>query len=272
MMAKYMQVVWLYLIGLIVILIGVYTLITNPGPVSFVVMLVGLAVAAIGAAHGRKMRMMGQFDMDQMMKDGGLVEEGEENPEAQDVPEQEEGGPPEEAGEEPRQVPQMGGGFKKFLGSFRKTHEEPLSEEQVLQLEIEDIKDGKIVPTEADIIEFICPVCSAANEERNYFCFKCGNKLRRKTPEEDQEGRTHLKVDPGAISIRDDQRVAKVVMCPECNTANKIRNKYCWSCGKKIKSDTLVEKKEKSEKAIEASPKKKPKVGKPAKKEKQFKK
>jgi uncharacterized membrane protein YvbJ len=93
------------------------------------------------------------------------------------------------------------------------------------------------VPTEADIIEFVCPRCGAANEERNYFCFKCGNRLRRKTPSEDEAG-THLKVDPGTIEIVENQRVAKVVICPKCNVPNKVGDKFCWSCGKKIKSDS----------------------------------
>ncbi|UCD02850.1 MAG: zinc ribbon domain-containing protein [Candidatus Aenigmatarchaeota archaeon] len=248
MMPKYMQVVWLYLIGLLIIIVGIIMLVNSPGPMSFVVMLVGLAVAAIGAAHGRKMRMTGQFDMDQM-KEEGPPEGVDEKPQPEDFPQEEEA-PPEEEPEEPKQVPSMGGGFRRFLASFRRRQDEPLSEEEIMQLEIDDIKEGKIVPTEADIIEFMCPVCSAANEERNYFCFKCGNKLRRKTPEEDGEGRTHLKVEPGSIEIVNEQRVAKVIMCPDCNTPNKVRNKFCWSCGKKIRSDALEEKRAKSEKAI----------------------
>lgn len=252
-MAKYMQVVWLYLIGLAVILVGVYTLITSPGPMTFIMMLVGLAVAAIGAAHGRKIRMQGQFDMDQTMRDDDLEPEGAEKPEQGEAEEKEEA-PPAEEPEEPEKAPS--GGFRGLIGSFMRRPNEPLSDEEIVQLEIEDIKEGKIVPTEADVIEFVCPVCSAENEERNYYCFTCGNKLRRKTPEEDDAGKTHLKVEPGSIEIVDEQRVAKVVMCPECNIPNKVRNKFCWSCGKKIKSETLEDKKIQSEKAIEPPEKK----------------
>jgi ribosomal protein L40E len=280
MMAKYMQVVWLYLIGLVIIIIGVVTLVNNPGPTSFVIMLVGLFIAAIGAAHGRKLRMTGQLDIDGMMQEKGFEGEDVEKPDPEDLKAQEgevpaeEEIPPEDIEEEPREMPSRGGGFGKFLSSFGRPKDEPLSQEEILQLEVQDIKDGKIVPTEADIIEFVCPVCDAANEERNYFCFKCGNRLRRKTPEEDTEGKTHLKVEPGSIEILDEQRVAKVVMCPACNAPNKVRDKFCWSCGKKIKAEILEEIKEKSEKAIAPQPKKraKPKPTKGTKADKQFKK
>ncbi len=59
MMSKYLQVVWLYVIGIMIIFVGVYLLMLNSGPGSFIVMLVGLGVAAMGSAHGRKMRISG---------------------------------------------------------------------------------------------------------------------------------------------------------------------------------------------------------------------
>ncbi len=237
MMSKYMQVVWLYLIGLLIIFVGIFTLISSPGPSSFVIMLVGLTVAALGAAHGRRMRMMGQFDIEQIMREKGLVEEPEK-PKPEDFPQQEGAGEVPEGRSQAAAVA-MSTRLRELMMSFKKRPpQEPLSQEEIVQLEMSDIKEGKIVPTEADIIEFVCPMCGAANEERNYFCFKCGNRLRKKTPEEDQAGRTHLKVEPGSIELVENQRIAKLVICPKCNVPNRVGDKFCWSCGKKIRSES----------------------------------
>jgi ribosomal protein L40E len=243
MMSKYMQVVWLYLIGLLIIFVGIFTLVSSPGPTSFIIMLVGLAVAALGAAHGRRMRMMGQLDIDQIMHEKGLMEEKPEKPKPEDFPQQEGAGEAPE-GQGQAAAVTMSTRLRELMMSFkRRPPEEPLSQEEIMQLEMSDIKEGKIVPTEADIIEFVCPMCGAANEERNYFCFKCGNRLRRKTPREDETGRTHLKVEPGSIELVENQRVAKVVICPKCNVPNKVGDKFCWRCGKKIKSESKEVKK-----------------------------
>jgi ribosomal protein L40E len=237
MMAKYMQVIWLYVIGLLIIFVGIFTLVSNPGPASFIIMLVGLGVAAMGAAHGRRMRMMGQLDIEQIMREKGFRTDKDEKPKPEDFrqeDEEKEGAPPEE--EQPAEA--APGRFRALMEAFRRRpSEEPLTQEEIMQLEMGDIKEGHIVPTEADIIEFVCPRCGAANEERNYFCFKCGNRLRRKIPGED-DGGTHLKVEPGSIDIVENQRVAKVVICPKCNAPNKVGDKFCWRCGKKIKSDS----------------------------------
>ncbi len=239
MMSKYMQVVWLYLIGLAIIFVGIFTLISSPGPTSFIIMLVGLGIAAMGAAHGRRMRMMGQLDIEQIMKEKGLQQEADEKPEPGDFPREEKAEEGDESPEEGEPAgDEAGGRFGSFMQMFRRRPpEEPLTQEEIMHLEMGDMQEGRIVPTEADIIEFVCPRCGAANEERNYFCFKCGNRLRRKTPGED-DGGTHLKVEPGSIELVENQRVAKVVICPKCNVPNKVGDKFCWSCGKKIKSES----------------------------------
>ncbi len=249
MMTKYMQVVWLYVIGLIIIFVGIYTLMTSPGPTSFIIMLVGLGIAAMGAAHGRRMRMMGQLDIEQIMKEKGFQPEETEKPNTDDF-EKEGEKPPGEAQQRAAAMAEMGTKIRGLMQSFkRRPADEPMSQEEILQLEIDDIKDGKIVPTEADIIEFVCPKCGAENEERNYFCFKCGNRLRKKTPGEDDTG-THLKVEPGTIEIVEDQRVAKVVICPKCNVPNKVGDKFCWRCGKKIRSESKEAKKIEMEESL----------------------
>ncbi|MCK4829330.1 zinc ribbon domain-containing protein, partial [bacterium] len=167
------------------------------------------------------------------MQDKGPEPGITEKPEPEDFQEEQQVPP-----EEQQKSAVMGTKLRDIIQSFRRrSPEEPLSQEEIMQLEMGDIKEGKIVPTEADIIECICPKCGAANEERNYFCFKCGNRLRRKAPKEDDTG-THLKVEPSTIEIVEDQRVAKIVICPKCNVPNKVGDKFCWSCGKKIKSDS----------------------------------
>jgi len=252
MMTKYMQVVWLYVIGLSIIFIGIYSLMTSPGPASFVIMLVGLGIAAIGAAHGRRMRTMGGFDMQQMMRDKGF---GPEKPKqaAQEPHEAEEAAPEEEKGNEapkagdfaPRPESALSKKISGITSIFsRGPQQEPLTQDDIMRMEMEDIKEGRIVPAEADVIMLVCPKCGAENESQNLFCYKCGTRLRRLTPGEKETGRISLKIDPGAITVVDDHRVAKVVICPKCNAANKVGDKFCWNCGKKLRSDSRESKEE----------------------------
>src|SRR4030042_6866530 len=149
MMSKYMQVVWLYIIGLLIIFIGIFTLMSSPGPASFVIMLVGLAIAALGAAHGRRMRMMGQFDIEQIMRGKGLVPDEREKPKRRESRQAEEVEPVEGGGQ--AAAPAMSAKFRELMTSFkRKPQQEQMSSEDIEQQEMSDIKEGKIVPAEAD--------------------------------------------------------------------------------------------------------------------------
>ena len=270
MMSKYLQVVWLYVTGLVVILLGVYLLILESGPSSFIVMLVGLSIAAIGSAHGRKMRQVGSFDIEDFMKEGGeplppgtqpVEQQAPEQP-AEPVQQMPSPAPPEQpveqqeapeqeplkgvAGPEPEQQPQpeepkKGG----ILGIFTKEPGqagEHLAPNDVMELELEDIKSGKLVPTEADVIELVCPKCGAENNEKNFFCFSCGMKLRRKPDKDAKVQEPDIRVEPGSISVVGEQRVAKVIVCPKCNAANKESDKFCFNCGKKLRSDKAMKK------------------------------
>ena len=257
MMSKYLQVIWLYIIGLIVILIGVYMLVNNPGPASFVVMLVGLGVAAVGSAHGRKMRQMGQFGIEDLMREGAPQEpvaggeqegEPEEQPPAQEgqpVPEQPEAqaieeGPQEGPVQQEEEAPKRGG----IMGIFRRGPSMPkMRPDDIVNIELEDIRSGKLVPTEADVIELVCPKCNAENDEKNFYCYGCGNKLRRK-PSKDSKVKEGIPIEPGSIAVVGDQRIAKVVICPKCNAANKQTDKFCFNCGKKLRADRGKKKEE----------------------------
>ncbi|MCD6496361.1 MAG: zinc ribbon domain-containing protein [Candidatus Aenigmarchaeota archaeon] len=261
MMSKYMQVVWLYVIGIVIIFVGLYMLMVNSGPSSFIVMLMGLAIAAMGAAHGRRMRMMGQLDFEQLMKERGFEPE---KPKESGKPPQSEGEkgaevPKPEDFEEENQEPKprteglLGG----ILGALKRPPAEgPLTQDEVLHLEMEDIKEGRIVPTEADVIKLVCPKCGAENESQNMFCYKCGTRLRRLTPGEEKSGKINLRIEPGAIQVVDDERVARVIICPKCNVANKVGDKYCWNCGKKLKAESKSRRKiEIEEPILEEKPK-----------------
>ena len=281
MMSKYLQVVWLYVTGLVVILLGVYLLILESGPSSFIVMLVGLSIAAIGSAHGRKMRRMGSFDIEDFMKEGGEpIPEGTEPVEQQQAPEPPAGeeiqepvpaptpAPKQEeeapgpvkgvVGPEEQAEPKKGG----ILGIFNKETGQPmdsdLGRDDVMEIELQDIRDGKLVPTEADVIELVCPKCNAENNEKNFYCYSCGMKLRRKPDKDAKVQEPDISVEPGSISLVGEQRVAKVIVCPKCNAANKEHDKFCFNCGKKLRSDKAM-KRASSKRKAKATPKPKPK-------------
>jgi ribosomal protein L40E len=228
MMSKYMQVVWMYLIGILIIFFGIIMLSMKSGPNSFIVMLVGLAVSAIGAAHGRRMRMLGQMDV-QQLSGGKDEEEGKKERRKESAPAEE--------GQETPAGPGIGSVLGKFVGSLRNRSGGELNEGDIENIEMEDMKRGNIVSTSADVIELVCPRCMAENEEKNYYCFKCGNKLRKSSKEKGGE-KSGIAVEPGTISVVGDRKVAKVVICPKCNLANKVGDKYCWNCGKKIRSES----------------------------------
>jgi ribosomal protein L40E len=268
MMSKYLQVVWLYVTGLIVILLGVYLLMLESGPSSFIVMLIGLAIAAIGSAHGRKMRQMGTFDIEELMKEGGeplppgtpaVEQQATEQMEQQIGPEQPPQPAPAQPAEQEEEVPgpikgvvgpeeqepaepKKGG----ILGIFNKEPGEPddrhLGHDDVMEIELEDIRSGKLVPTEADVIELVCPKCGAENNEKNFYCYSCGMKLRRKPGKDAKVQEPKITVEPGSISLVGEQRVAKVIICPKCNAANKEHDKFCFNCGKKLRSDKALQK------------------------------
>jgi predicted amidophosphoribosyltransferase len=107
-------------------------------------------------------------------------------------------------------------------------------------IEMEDMKRGKIAAVNADVVQLVCPKCMAENQDKNVFCFKCGNRLRRKAAREGDEEKPQIDVEPGTISVVGDRKVAKVMICPKCNLPNKVGDKYCWNCGKKIRSDSAV--------------------------------
>ncbi|MBN2330334.1 MAG: zinc ribbon domain-containing protein [Candidatus Aenigmarchaeota archaeon] len=225
-------------------------LVNSSGPSSFVVMLVGLGVAAIGSAHGRKMREMGQFGIEDLMREGGprqpFAEGGREGepeeqppaPKGQQAPEEEmartpEMGSQEQAIRQAEEAPGRGG----IMSIFRRGPSmSRLKPDDVMNIELQDIRSGKLVPTEADVIELVCPRCNAENDEKNFYCYSCGNKLRRK-PSKDSKAKREIPLEPGSIAVVGDQRVAKVVICPKCNAANKQSDKFCFNCGKKLRTE-----------------------------------
>jgi len=223
-----MQVIWLYVIGLVIILFGLFTLTSNPGPTSFVVMLVGLAIAAIGAAHGRRMRDMGELNFEEFMhreeekkkavseaREAEKEKAAEEKGDAQDfISDENQAGKEAEAARKPRG----------FFGREAKD-EKPVVEE--------------VLPSTADEIELVCTRCGSENVESNYFCASCGNRLRRKPQKPGKEKKPDIAIDPGLIEIIDGRKIAKVVVCPKCNASNRVADKFCSKCGKKLKPEHM---------------------------------
>jgi rRNA maturation endonuclease Nob1 len=98
-----------------------------------------------------------------------------------------------------------------------------------------------------EVIELVCPKCGAQNEDKNFYCFNCGNKLRRRPPNTPIIGEPiKIETEPGSIKVEGEKVVAHVMICPRCNKPNKETDKFCYSCGKKLKSETLKEKKARS--------------------------
>jgi len=241
MMSKYLQVVWLYVIGILIIFVGLYLLIIKSGPSSFMVMLVGLGISAMGAAHGRRMKASGDMDLEELMRKKGLIddepEERPQKPVESATPQMEEPKMTEPAAprEEEKEEDEPKGRLRNML---RRQEGKSMPEQILEEMEMADIKSGKLLATQADEIELVCPKCAAANEEKNFFCFNCGNKLRRKSIKEARgEEAPNITFEPGTIKVVGQKKVAKVLICSRCNAANRESDRFCFNCGKKLKPE-----------------------------------
>jgi predicted RNA-binding Zn-ribbon protein involved in translation (DUF1610 family) len=212
MISRYMQVVWLYMIGMVIIFIGVYMIIINSGPTSFIIMLAGLAVATMGAAHGRRMR-----------EDAGLSELFRPEPRREETQQG------EQQQEEPREMPE------EEPGKYDDAREQ--KQRMAYKPSVPQAGDGprSMLPTSADIVELVCPECGMENDEKSFFCWSCGFRLRKKPSA--MEKAKPVKVEPETIEVIGGRKIAKVMVCPKCGASNKESDKYCWSCGKKIKTE-----------------------------------
>ena len=96
---------------------------------------------------------------------------------------------------------------------------------------------GMIAPFEHEL-QTADTTTALGYDEKNFYCYSCGNKLRRK-PSKDSKAKKDIPLEPGSIAVVGDQRVARVVICPKCNAANKQSDKFCFNCGKKLRAERV---------------------------------
>lgn len=152
--ASYLRAAWLYIIGIIFIIIGLYIffaiglLDTSMMPNAFYVMFFGFAISVFGGVYGRHVIKSPEFrESLQAEEEGGTDEEKREMEELEESIMGEK--PKKKAPPKPPKPPQ-------------KTPKPP----------------GQVAKPERVIKIIVCPRCGEENKYAAVFCDKCGNRLR----------------------------------------------------------------------------------------------
>jgi len=177
---KHAKVAWIYFIGVIIIVIGIYIFAFYPlldfygitgFILSFIIMLAGLLVTGIGAIHGkRKLREMIIAEYEEgpastYPATGEDPKTGAQPTEPQPIETQS----PEETSPQTTETSQMP---VKEAATPEPAEQIPKTEETESDYEPEAQRVIKVL---------LCPKCGAENKERNVFCYHCGKKLRMKS-------------------------------------------------------------------------------------------
>lgn len=215
--------IWVFLLGAGVALIGLYTLLTRPdmGSNPFIIMLMGLFFTGAGSIYGKK-KLRGGYPM--VSGPPEREQRGLGYPPFLQLPRHREQ-PPSETPAEPRE----------YYMEARETHVEPTapSEPRKVPTQAMEPMEPRETPSE-DFLEIA--------EE------KIGTETvdPSKTPE--------FKTPVGIATKTKGGRILKIVVCPNCGAENETKDKFCYSCGFKIKLDK--KKKRKKPVAEKATPKK----------------
>lgn len=157
-MGKYLSIIGLFLIGVVIVIVGVYFFITSAVEsfeyqIGIVVMLIGLLVTGVGAIRGKRtMRSVGYFA---------------------DYPPGTLARPPTRA--RPRPAPAASAAGPEFRSPVSK----PTPTVPATQLaKASPAKEAK--PAEKVVKVLVCPKCGSESQVTDTFCFNCGKKLKPK--------------------------------------------------------------------------------------------
>jgi ribosomal protein L40E len=153
-MGKYLSIIGLFVVGIIIVIAGVYYFITSPAntfeyQLGIILMLVGLLVTGVGAIRGKRtMRSVGYF--------------ADYPPEAPPRSARPAPAQPMPAPEAPSQPP-----------APRPTPSVPATQPAKA-----GTKPAKAPEKVVKVL--VCPKCGSENQVTDMFCFNCGKKLRPK--------------------------------------------------------------------------------------------
>ncbi len=189
---KYLSVVWLYSIGVSIIIIGLVFVYQNPGPDGIIVMLAGLAVSSMGAARGRKIMLSAGYASETLSETAIPV-----------------------TGDDIRRKPPA---------------EQPESPPQTRPLNINKIPPKPFQPVFRSIRRVM------ENMPKNIPRVEEAAGLV-KTKEEAMEESPTPATEEAHVEYR--EKIVKIIICPRCGTENSEIAKYCYNCGKKLRTKTV---------------------------------
>ena len=219
----YIHVLWVFIAGIALVIIGVsvmlifeYGIYSDIFPevgyswqsISFVIMIMGLAIGGIGAIRGKRKLQGGLYDESPWFQDNYAQKNGKPK-EAPAIPPQTGMSdqstlpviqPKPEQQEQPAAQPEEK--LKDFYDMQKEEVHKPVNEAEILE-EMNEIEHD-IAPS--DVVKiFVCPKCGFDNPEANIFCSKCGKKIQ--TKEHKEQGKKEIK--KGTKMKKNEKKVTK---------------------------------------------------------------
>ena len=167
---QYFKILEMYIIGIFVVIIGIVILALAPQltAMSFVIMLIGLALSVIGAAQGRKRMLERSYQGSDLLENvtGYIPEEHVEETEAK---------------QETKSLKEsLAQKISKISQKVSKPQEQ-ITPQQTQQ----NVFQGQSQPEtqQVKVIKImVCPKCGAENQLMNKYCYNCGNRLKPEEP------------------------------------------------------------------------------------------
>ncbi|NIO19907.1 MAG: zinc-ribbon domain-containing protein [Candidatus Aenigmarchaeota archaeon] len=157
----FLRSAWLFIIGVAISLVGVYTLVAmsqSVGSGSFVIMLVGLFFTGTGSIYGKR-KMRGEYYMATEERD--IVKKQKPKP-------------------TPFREPERAEGTEEFLEEAEQAEEQRVERPEISKPAFETTQKPTVEEHVKVIKVLVCPKCGAENQEMDKFCYNCGKKLRLK--------------------------------------------------------------------------------------------
>lgn len=190
-MGKYASVIGIFLVGVVVVVVGVYLFLTGGSDAaSFqtasVVTLIGLLITGIGAIKGKRtMRSLGYFAQYPSESHARQVNQAQSRPGArpsgaaqpvQAAPSQEQSAQVTQPSQ-PAPSAQQASAAPSTQSS---TASRPTPSAPATQVSVPSAKQSPKAAVRV-VKVIVCPKCGSENQEADNFCFSCGKKIRPKS-------------------------------------------------------------------------------------------
>ncbi len=230
-MAFFLKSIWLFLLGVVVAIIGLYCLVFRPdmGSNPFTIMLIGLFFTGAGSIYGKRKLREGESMVSAPPEQRPLGYPSQ--PQQPQQPPQEYPRYPREAYVEAREVPAE----QRIPSEQREPPSEALLEvaEEAIDTKPPEpvrrpVRPVPSIPSEPVAEPAAEPVAEPAVEK----------------PEIPEKPIAEIPAKPK------EAKILKIVVCPKCGAENEAKDKFCYNCGEKLKLEKKKRKRPKKTKKV----------------------